>query len=263
MVSPQPAQSGLALIAFRWKVGLRSAIQSVFRAFGYQLQKFGAATGDAEDEQFRLASAAGGPIRVIVEVGASNGRDSLAYCARAAEAIVYAFEPLPGNFAQLNEKAQAEPRLVAVNAAVSDSEGEAEFFETALPDASSLSRPVETRSNFDQYMQLSGKTHKVRTVTLDAECARRGISRINILKMDCQGAEMAVFHGAAGLLAAKAIDVIYVEVQFTPLYENVSLYHDLAALLYSHGYALHNFYGMVSDENGRLSWGDAIFVAKP
>lgn len=264
MTAKESTIGGTALTVMRLRVRLLGLLQRGFSLFGYRLQKL-ASDVDHRDhlaEQMRLARNMSGEPEVIVEIGASNGRDSLTYCETAPKATVYAFEPLPRSFSALQARTATEPRLVAINAAVSDTEGEADFFETALADASSLAKPVATHSRFDAYMKLTGTKHSVRTATLDAECARRGIERINILKMDCQGAEMMVFRGARSLLERKAIDVIYVEVQFTPLYENVHLYHDLAAHLYGLGYRLHNLYGLVSDNKGVLSWGDAIFVAK-
>lgn len=56
------------------------------------------------------------------------------------------------------------------------------------------------------------------------------------------------------------VKVIFSEVSFMRLYENAPLYHDIAVRLEVLGYRLHALYTMVSDRDGRLAWGDAIFV---
>jgi hypothetical protein len=52
----------------------------------------------------------------------------------------------------------------------------------------------------------------VATVTLDDYCARCGIDRIDVLKVDVEGAESLVLAGAADLLARRAIAVVLIEV---------------------------------------------------
>jgi hypothetical protein len=50
------------------------------------------------------------------------------------------------------------------------------------------------------------------TVALDEYCARRGIERIDLLKLDAEGAEVDVLDGAARLLGRGAVRAILVEV---------------------------------------------------
>lgn len=237
---------------------LLTAVQRVFNTFGFQIRrlKAGVDLDDAMSEQLRLA---GPDIRVIFEIGAADGRDCVTYAERCPNALIHAYEPLPKNFAALEEKAAAVPAIKPTNMAMSDQPGQATFFETALGDASSLFRPQETGSSVDKYIEVETE-HQVDVTTLDMECAAKGVDHIDLLKLDVQGAELSVFTGAARMLSEKRIGVIYSEVQFRQLYEGTGLYHDVARFLSDHGYRLHNLYDLKLDQHGRLAWGDAIFV---
>jgi len=47
--------------------------------------------------------------------------------------------------------------------------------------------------------------------TLDAFCSRLGVNRIDILKIDTEGHEMAVLRGASQMLSMHRVQFIYVE----------------------------------------------------
>jgi FkbM family methyltransferase len=233
-------------------------VQKIFNTFGFQLSRRtpGVQTDNAIEEQFRLM---GRNVKTIFEVGAADGRDSAMYASRFTEAAVYAFEPLPVNFKKLEANAEREPRINAINAAASDMSGKASFHVTEWDDASSLLPPAKTGSTFDKYMSAVDQI-EVNTITLDEFCDAHKIGHIDLLKMDAQGAELKILHGSARLLAKKAINVIYSEVDFMEIYENAGRYHEIASYLHGFGYELHNLYGLVSNQNGRLAWGDAIFI---
>lgn len=152
-----------------------------------------------------------------------------------------------------------EPRIIAINAAVSSKSRTAPFYVTALDDASSLLPAKETGSTFDKYMTAASEI-TVEVTTVDKECAARKITEIDILKMDAQGAELSILQGANKMLKKKSIKVVYLEVQFIRLYDSACLYHEIATFLAEHGYHLQNLYDLTHNQNGQLSWGDAIFV---
>lgn len=56
------------------------------------------------------------------------------------------------------------------------------------------------------------ETQRVQGISLDEYCASRGISRIHLLKVDVEGAELDVFQGATKLFAQNAVDAVMFEV---------------------------------------------------
>jgi hypothetical protein len=103
---------------------------------------------------------------------------------------------------------------------------------------------------------------EIPVTTLDQFCAKNGVERIDILKMDIQGAELPALRGASRLLREGRIGLIFTEVEFVPLYEQQGLYHHIAEFLEQHDFELHNFYDLnVNREVGQLLWADAIFLS--
>lgn len=240
------------------KIRLVQWVQKIFNFFGLHLRRLNSDVSlvSALEEQIRLA---GPSIKVILEVGAADGRDSLVYTKHCKQARVYAYEPIPDSFFKLKSLAEQENRLIPVNAAVSNKSGTADMYQTNLDDASSLLKPIDLGGTLAKYHKVS-EVIKVKTVRMDDEMERLKISEIDILKIDAQGAELDVLSSFGNFLSDGLIKVIYIEVCFIQLYKGGVLYHDLAKNLTSVGYKLHSFYDLVHNPNGSLAWGDAIFV---
>jgi FkbM family methyltransferase len=235
-----------------WKLGL----QRVARRFGYQVRRLdqGVDLVDPYVEQQRLL---GAQARVIFEVGAADGADCLRYASLFPKARIFAFEPLPRSFAHLSSL--GSPIVFAFQSAMADRVGKARFHVAGWPDSSSLLPPVDEGRTFDACHRTRDRID-VDVETIDHFCDSQGISRIDLLKMDVQGAETLVLDGARGMLERGAIGMIFTEVQFAELYAGAARFEDVAALLRRHGFRLHNLYGLRHDHCGRICWGDAIFI---
>ncbi|MCC0003643.1 MAG: FkbM family methyltransferase [Methylobacteriaceae bacterium] len=242
------------------KAKIAAAAQSALHRFGYHLRRLDEAVSldDAYEEQARLA---GSDVREIVEIGAADGRDVVAYAKRYPSARVHAYEPLPENFRKLERATASLSNVVVHECAVSRTEETMPFYVTALADASSLLKSRATGATYDKYVEPAGRID-VQVVTLDDECSRNNIERIDILKMDAQGNELNILNGAHKLLDSRSIKLIYTEVNFARIYENIGLYHEIAAFLDTKGYDLHNLYNLIRNQRGELAWGDAIFVRR-
>lgn len=240
--------------------GLKILVQRAFNRAGYHLRRLDVDVDlvDPYAEQVRLV---GNGVTTIFEIGAADGRDCVRYRRLFPDATVYAFEPLPENYSMLAAKAAADAMIRPVQAAAASEVGTARFHVAAWHDASSLLQPVDTGATFDTY-QASTLAIDVATIALDTFAADNGIERIDILKMDAQGAELAILHGAAHLLAEGRIGLIYTEVQFNPSYQGAGRFNEIMTLLRDHGFELHNLYDLHHNQRGELCWGDAIFVPR-
>ncbi len=150
----------------------------------------------------------GRPI-VAFDVGASQGMWSSALLERAPSATIYAFEPMPSAFARLSANLDGRVHLNAC--ALGAAAGEAEMFappggDQQLGELASLH--VRDLSNFDLAVETIGS---VTVQTLDDFCDENEIARIDLLKLDTEGHELAVLTGAERLLRARAIDAIQFE----------------------------------------------------
>jgi FkbM family methyltransferase len=187
---------------------------------------------------------------VIFDVGSCEGEDTVRYARRFPQARLFAFEPLPNNQAlvrgNLTRYAVANAELVPL--ALSDRAGEATFHVSSgqPPEAfagadwnygnksSSLLPPVGEAPMYGWVEFKEAIT--VRTETLDAFCATRGIDRIDFIHMDVQGAERLVLAGASAMLPS--IRALWLEVSDKPLYAGQMLRPEIEAFMHIHGFAL-------------------------
>lgn len=239
------------------KGSLKVALQALAHRAGYHIRRMdhGVSLENPYQEQTRLAAGA----TMIFEVGAADGRDCDEYRRLFPGSTVHAFEPLPANFAKLQLRAEADPQIRAHRLALSDRAGRATFHVAAWSDASSLLPAQNTGSTFDAY-QASTTTIEVDTDTLDAVANRHGVQAIDILKIDAQGAELAILKGAENLLSSGSIRLIYTEAQFRPLYRGAGTFAEIATYLAQHGFVLHNLYNINHNQRGEACWCDAMFL---
>lgn len=133
------------------------------------------------------------------DIGANVGLFSLGVGVKLAglPGAIYAFEPCPSTFAVLEKNLQ-QNRLANVrtfSVAVSDQSGQASLYvNNSLKDGlNSLERPSHTDAHVVGHVPVS-------TVTLDDFVETHGITRVDVMKVDVEGAELLVFRGARDLL---------------------------------------------------------------
>jgi hypothetical protein len=97
--------------------------------------------------------------------------------------------------------------------------------------------------------------------TIDHFCNQANIERIDILKLDIEGAEIKALSGACDILSKHAVYLIYTEVMFVSHYEGGCMFGELGGFLEKYGYTLFNLYNLKRAKNGQLRWGNAIFLS--
>jgi FkbM family methyltransferase len=198
--------------------------------------------GDTEFSTVKHLLGKGG---TFVDVGANIGQMCvLAYKTGLAPRII-AFEPTP-------QLAAAWMRNIAFNgvdaatrfqAACSDEPGVIEFM---------VNWPMNNRINAGEsatrYKPDDARfTRKVGCVTLDGALAATGISQVQLLKIDVEGAEVKVLRGAKSLLSRKAISAIYLECIPEFLLQMGDSAGVLADFLMGYGYIFHSI-----EDDGRV-----------
>lgn len=178
----------------------------------------------------RLAAQA----QVIFDVGANAGVYSLAAGAANPAAQIHAFEPTPEIAARLEAARQGNglARLTVVEAAVSDSVGQAELVRC---DGGSDNGGMNFIWRPDDMQKGGAGESIVATTSLDAYCAANGIERIDLIKIDVQGVEADVIRGAGSLLADGRIGTVFIELNWGSPGE-ASPADELVALLEGHGF---------------------------
>lgn len=195
----------------------------------------------------------------IFDVGAYRGDVAACYARLFPAANIYSFEPYPPSYELLAHRFQQSPRVHLINSAVSSQSGESTFHVNRDASTNSL---LATGEGFATATAVTTQQIKVRTITLDEFIASNRLPPPEILKFDIQGNELEALRGSGNMLSGNGPLLIYTEVLFEPLYENCAQFEDLTQFLGGKGYELYNLYSLHHDPDGRLEFGDALFVHK-
>jgi FkbM family methyltransferase len=197
-----------------------------------------------------------GEANVVIDVGAHRGDVAAALDFLYRPVRLIAVEPnrALGDF--LRNRFAAQSHIEIVTEALAERAGTASFQVYGFDAASSFFQCRQGRLSefgFDE----SHRATTVATTTLAQLLARRSISRVDLLKLDCQGAELMVLKGAEDRLSS--IGTIYIEVSFEPIYEGAPLFGEVHAWLIARGFALTGLHNL-SGVRGSVQWADAIYV---
>ncbi|NJK60670.1 MAG: FkbM family methyltransferase [Oscillatoriales cyanobacterium SM2_1_8] len=147
---------------------------------------------------------------------------------------VYGFEADPTACAEANQAAAGLPWPEQhFPYAIAGAVGPATLYLTHYRDCSSLYRPnlaIAHRFGMDSWLAVEQEL-PVTTTTLDAVYRQHQLRAPDVLRVDVQGAELAVLQGATAILPH--VLAIEVEVEFLPLYEGQPLFPDLDRFLRS------------------------------
>lgn len=198
---------------------------------------------------------------VIFDVGAYDGRSALEYLKVFPKSKIYSFEPTKKSFEKLNKNFGIHSNITIFNTALSDFKGETDFYINNSGLTNSLLKLSDTRINNEVFNLKEKTTEKVVVTTLDFFSEEMNIDKINILKIDVQGAELKVLKGAEALLKDKRIDALFIEVEFIKLYADQPLFHDISSFLYQYDYHLYSLYNLTSSKEGQMVYGDALFLS--
>jgi FkbM family methyltransferase len=138
----------------------------------------------------------------VLDIGANIGIVSLAASRLCPAGHVYSFEPGQIAFSclQANIEANGLQNVTSLNVAVGAEEGEIQFFESAEYGAGSFA--MGASNDYDAKTALDGRLNprRIAAWTVDGFVSRSGLSRVDCLKIDVEGAELAVLEGAAETL---------------------------------------------------------------
>lgn len=188
--------------------------------------------------------------------------------AKAGHVRVVGFEPDAAGCAALNRKYGAPHRFLPHF--VGDGKPGV-FHETNWAPTGSLFKPnrpmLEKFQNLHELVTLKAE-HPVETRRLDD---LPEVGDVDFVKIDVQGAELAVFLGGERVLRNAVL--VQTEVEFVALYENQPLFADVDRLLRSYGYQFHTFNDLagrcfkpllvknnINQPLKQLLWSDAVYV---
>lgn len=179
---------------------------------------------------------------LVVDIGAKDGpKDFLPILNHLK---IYGFEPNEAEFNKLASTAN----ITYFNCAVLDTNGQKEFYITKNASYSSFNKidPDAYKKHFSDDPRLNKwlknceieKSMMCNTIRLDDFCIEQKINFIDFLKLDTQGTELAILHGANKLLHGGKIGIIKTEFLFNPVYTKQAGFYELQNFLVNCGYEL-------------------------
>ncbi len=196
-----------------------------YEGFNYNFQKNG-------EESF-LNKLKGQNISTVFDVGANVGDWCEIALSKFTDAKVYSFELSEATYKTLSDKHANNDRVVLNNYGLSDNIGEIKYKDYGVNSG------VNTILNNADFHDKNNTPHliKAKLSTGSEYCQSVGISHIDLLKIDVEGAEHLVLKGFSDLLEKGNIKVIQFEYGYTNA-DAKFLVKDFYNMLEGYGYIL-------------------------
>lgn len=202
-------------------------------------------------------------IKTAFDVGANVGDMTMAMCKAFPEATVHAFEPYSKTFETLRARVEASPyrdRVKLHNFGFYDKKATAPLHVTSFHGANSLVAISSAYHVFNPHIREED-LEDVQLVRLDDFVGESGISHIDLMKVDVEGAEFEVFAGGVRTLSSM-IDTIICEMSFARFPRERGEYIRVCQLLQDSGFAPAEIYDVAQGDTGdqwRLAQFDCVF----
>ncbi len=196
------------------------------------------------------------PVR-LVDVGAHDGDFTFGiacYCGLHTGVLV---EPLPHKATALKERFRAREYHV-FGCALADRAGTVDLRVNEIEATASILSIRRDLQELDGLTLGQERIVSCEQRTLDSVIAEVGLSGVDLLKLDVQGAEHLVLAGATKTLLGTRR--VWTECSFKPLYAGSSTFMDLHALLTGCGFQLIELNPAFRSRSGELLQVDALFA---
>lgn len=154
------------------------------------------------------------PGMVMLDVGAHVGYYACRYARTVGEnGRIYAFEPHPRTFDRLRHNTQPFANVTTVQAALADTPGTAVLHDYLMMSASGSLHYDEAMVDLQKASvtdgdvaprlddQFADQTYTVQTLRADDYLANQGVTRVDVIKMDIEGAELSALRGLRQTIA--------------------------------------------------------------
>jgi len=162
-------------------------------------------------------------------------------------------------YAHLREAMAADPWARAVDLAVGSEDGTTTLHRNNQTGTNSLA-PIRNDSVWAREIDACQRdTITVQLVTLDSYCEREQVGQIDFAKFDIQGFEPEALKGAQGLLGARRINLLQLELIPAAFYGHTTTFSDVECWLLPHGYRLMTINRIVTDDEGLIRACDVLY----
>ena len=192
------------------------------------------------DIQQRLPSAV---LEIIFDVGANIGQSTERFKARFPGAMIWSFEPASEFYTQLSNRFSNVSSIRCERMAVGAIEGEVELALTTWP---TMNHIATQSAKLPSPIAIKG-LEKVAMTTLNDYCSRHKIPRIDFLKIDTEGFDLAVLGGATSLISQGLVSFVQCECSVSPDNHYHCSLEAVRRFLEPMGHRLFGFYDQAED----------------
>jgi FkbM family methyltransferase len=202
-------------------------------------------------------------LEVVIDGGTNRGHFSEIVLRLNPTVRVYGFEPLAtpeagasddSCYSSLERLSRRFPNFRYSPVALSETESTETFNVTLFDECSSLLKPRETsaENSFDVVRSFA-----VKCITLEAFLVENKLDKIDLLKLDLQGAELKALKGAGKMLSA--VDFIFTELSFRRVYEQSAVISEVTEYLEEQNFVFVDIKNKIKTASGSITQIDGLF----
>lgn len=192
----------------------------------------------------------------VYDVGANVGQFALSAANVWPGIPIFSFEPVPSAFSELEKLASKYQTIRPMPIALGAEPGMAVMHVTNQTQSSSLLKLH--RNHLEAYPDIrEEETPEVPVSTLAAQLDSLASPAPRLLKLDVQGFEASVLHGAGRAL--KEFQWILLETSTRPMYEGETLFEELCSILVKSGFRFVAPFHIHFSQSGAVGQFDALF----
>jgi FkbM family methyltransferase len=197
----------------------------------------------------------------VLDIGANNGQFAEDVFRAFPGVTVYAFEPITECYERLLLMREQQPTLRPIQLALSDRDGEMDFWLSRFRDSSSIQEMMPAHTEAWPHTGIEAKI-RVPIARLDSIAAGLDLKPPVFAKLDVQGHELAVINGGRETLSR--CQRVMLECNFAPLYKGQPSFTQLYDELHSLGFLFDGFISALRHPQTfeQLS-SDALFYKPP
>ncbi len=147
--------------------------------------------------------------KTIIDAGAHIGLASVLFANRWPDARIIAIEPEPANFALLKKNTARYERILPLQAALWHENGMVRIVDPGLGSAGFRTKSVEANVE-------NGASHRIPGVTVDKVMEAYGLERVDLLKMDIEGAEKEVLDASSKWISSVELLIVELHDRYRP-----------------------------------------------
>lgn len=228
--------------------------------FGYDLHRIPIKSLTLRDLEFDLPKLINRDDPVVVDVGANVGQTIDLVRRTFAKPMIFSFEPNPELWPALRDKYE-RVGVTVESLALGNSEGNIAFYVSENSELGSVLAPNRGDENPFRKIEIRERVN-VSVTSFDTWIDCKKLGRIDLLKVDTQGFDLEVLHGASKTLDRRALEIVLVEVNFIKIYESQCSFSEIQQFMKEKGYGLLTLYEIARIDKC-IGWATACFRQFP